>query len=252
MWRLVEGILVLCFISDVFCVERNTYDDLINTCLDGRHHKSKPGPESNLFNFCKPWKDRSCCTNQTSEDLHNTDAWLNFDWNHCQQLSPKCREHFMQDLCFYECSPNVGPWLVPVKMKIRNEKFIHVPLCETDCTNWWNDCKDEMTCLQNWGKDFNWTTGQNTCPVGKPCKKFSEIYSNSSNFCETIWNFSWKVVPETEQCMHLWFTESDGNPNDEVAQAKAKEILANHANNVFSKYFQFYYLFLVLFCFFVI
>ena len=26
-------------------------EDITNVCLDGRHHKSKPGPEDNLFSM---------------------------------------------------------------------------------------------------------------------------------------------------------------------------------------------------------
>jgi len=36
-----------------------------------------------------------------------------FNYNHCgpgKEMSDRCRKHFVQDLCFYECSPNVGPW----------------------------------------------------------------------------------------------------------------------------------------------
>lgn len=39
-----------------------------------------------------------------------------FNYNHCpnHKMSNKCLEHFVQDLCFYECSPNVGPWVQSV------------------------------------------------------------------------------------------------------------------------------------------
>ena len=67
---------------------------------------------------CAPWKDRSCCTDQITEDLHINPTWHNFNWNHCDPpLSSTCEAWMRQDLCFYECSPNVGPWLVPVSSK---------------------------------------------------------------------------------------------------------------------------------------
>ena len=43
--------------------------------------------------------------------------------------------------------------------KWRNEKIHGAPLCESDCADWYNDCKDDMTCVTNWSKDFNWATG---------------------------------------------------------------------------------------------
>lgn len=65
---------------------------------------------------CTPWKSRSCCTHNVSRKVH-TGSLYGFDWNHCsvvKNMSPKCQRHFIQDLCFYECEPNVGPWVVKV------------------------------------------------------------------------------------------------------------------------------------------
>jgi folate receptor len=47
-----------------------------------------------------------------------------FNYNHCpnRKMSSKCLEHFVQDLCFYECSPNVGPWMQTVgSMKLMEK-----------------------------------------------------------------------------------------------------------------------------------
>ena len=67
---------------------------------------------------CSPWAKRSCCTEATAQGIGFDRAWLNFDWHHCGSLSPECTQHFIKDLCFYECSPNVGPYLQPVSMYI--------------------------------------------------------------------------------------------------------------------------------------
>ncbi len=70
---------------------------------------------------CAPWKDRSCCTTEVTQDMHISPTWYSMDWSHCPTpLSTPCQKHFMQDLCFYECSPNVGPWLVPVSIWVKN------------------------------------------------------------------------------------------------------------------------------------
>lgn len=65
---------------------------------------------------CTPWKKRSCCTHNTTRNAHHPGLY-NFNYDHCSQkknMSEECRRHFLQDLCFYECSPNVGPWTVRV------------------------------------------------------------------------------------------------------------------------------------------
>ncbi|PVD34790.1 hypothetical protein C0Q70_06067 [Pomacea canaliculata] len=104
--------------------QARTVDELLNKCIDGRNHKSQPGEESSLMSFCSPWKKRSCCTQETAEEIHHDENWLNFDRNHCGELSPSCREFFIKDLCFYECSPNVGPWIVPESTPVQLEEHV--------------------------------------------------------------------------------------------------------------------------------
>jgi len=65
---------------------------------------------------CTPWKRRSCCTHNTTTNAHHSGLY-NFNYDHCshkKNMSEECRRHFIQDLCFYECSPNIGPWTVRV------------------------------------------------------------------------------------------------------------------------------------------
>ncbi|KAK7496522.1 hypothetical protein BaRGS_00012174 [Batillaria attramentaria] len=203
----------------------SSVNELLNTCIDGRNHKSKPGPEASLFGHCLPWKHRSCCTEDVAKGLALDRSWLNFDWHHCGELSPSCAQHFVKDLCFYECSPNLGPWIVPDKRKIRNERMVGVPLCQSACSSWWQDCKHDLTCLDNWAEDFDWSTGINTCPAGKPCKKFENIFGSAQRFCEGLWNNSFKVVSDEEDCFRLWFSADDPNPNDAIARRHAEKLL---------------------------
>ncbi|ODN02925.1 Folate receptor beta [Orchesella cincta] len=221
--------VIFCALPYLTASDSDELDELTNTCMDARNHKSKPGPEDSLHAQCSPWFNRSCCTTKTSIMTH-TQNMYNFQWSHCSQVAPlseKCLKHFRQDLCFYECSPNVGPWLVKVDMKIRKQRFINVPLCKSDCTAWFRDCSDDYTCTDNWGINFEWTKYGNRCPTGSICKKFREIYSNNAtHFCETVWDHSWKVVEDNEHCMRLWFNPENGNPNDAVARWEAENIIA--------------------------
>lgn len=134
--------------------------DLLNMCMDAKHHKAEPGPEGQLYNQvmnsnvpqtmllfsskvadpetglkqkcvrlnsikwplsplplsqCAPWRDNACCTANTSEEAHADNSYLyNFNWDHCGAMSEECRKHFIQDTCFYECSPHLGPWIQTV------------------------------------------------------------------------------------------------------------------------------------------
>ncbi|KAK8746277.1 hypothetical protein OTU49_017340 [Cherax quadricarinatus] len=203
-------------------------DKLLNWCLDAKLHKTAPGPENSLHKQCSPWKDRSCCTEETAHKVHNDNIY-NFNYNHCRNMSKKCNEHFLQDHCFYECSPNVGPWVVSETRTWRKERFYKVPLCASDCDAWFNDCAEDFTCTDNWSRNFDWLndTGcsskclTNFCPKGSECMTFRKIYGNASNFCEKVWDHAWQYTKDSEPCMRLWFNGSVGNPNDAVARHHA-------------------------------
>nr|CAB3246774.1 folate receptor gamma [Phallusia mammillata] len=197
---------------------------LLNTCLDGKYHKTAPGPEDELMK-CSSWKDNSCCTNHTAFYANDDEAHLyGFNLSHCQNMSQKCKNWFISNNCFYECSPNIGPWILPVKSSFRNEKVKDVPLCKSQCDSWWTACSKESTCVEHWNNGFNWTGKPRamSCPIGKPCKPFTDIFHNATYFCENIYGPNdYKVVDDKEFCMKLQFTGS--NPNIKVAEHYANE-----------------------------
>ena len=71
-------------------------------------------------------------------------------------------------------------------MKIRNERFVNVPLCATHCTMWFEACKRDFTCTDNWTRNFRWKNGTNHCPAGAPCFTFEQVYQTAENFCEKV------------------------------------------------------------------
>jgi len=195
-------------------------DDRLSYCLDGHNHKKAPGPEDKLHKQCTPWKERSCCTSNTTTHAHSGTMY-GFDYEHCpgRKMSAKCKEHFIQDLCFYECSPNIGPWVQKVQgMKFRRERFFEAPLCASDCNEWFDACKEDYTCTDNWSRNFEWKNGKNSCPANSQCRTFQEVYVDAKNFCERVWDGSWKYTGDDQHCMRIWFDGSQGNPNDAVAR----------------------------------
>ncbi|XP_071453822.1 folate receptor beta-like isoform X2 [Hetaerina americana] len=167
----------------------NDPNKMLNSCLDGMHHKTEPGPEGDLYKQCYPWRDRSCCKYNTTEAAHHAGLY-GFKLDHCTdsaKMSTDCRRHFVQDLCFYECSPNIGPWIVKDSgMKIRKERYFEVPLCQSDCEAWFESCYDDYTCTDNWSRNFNWSNGRNHCPAMSKCRTFGSIYGNAGNFCSKV------------------------------------------------------------------
>ncbi|XP_019359947.1 PREDICTED: folate receptor gamma-like isoform X2 [Gavialis gangeticus] len=200
--------------------------DMLNVCMDAKHHKTKPGPEGELHNQCTPWKDNACCTANTSTEAHKDQSYLySFNWNHCGGMKDKCKRHFIQDTCLYECSPNLGPWIVKTDSSWRRERLMNVPLCKEDCDKWWDDCQDSYTCKENWHKGWNWTTGSNQCPRASECRPFKLVFPRPADLCEKLWSGSYKYTTERQgsgRCIQMWFSSAQANPNVAVAEYYAR------------------------------
>ncbi|XP_006834000.1 PREDICTED: probable folate receptor delta [Chrysochloris asiatica] len=197
-------------------------DKLLNVCMNTKHHKREPGPEDKLYEECIPWKDNACCTAHTSWEAHLEASPLhNFSLTHCGLLTPSCQKHFIQTLCFYECSPNLGPWIRQVDPRGQGECIVNVPLCWEDCERWWTDCRTSYTCKSNWKGGWVWSQGKNRCPAGAHCHPFPHYFPTPADLCEKIWNYSYKASPERRgsgHCIQTWFEPAQGNPNVAVAR----------------------------------
>ncbi|KAI8498359.1 hypothetical protein Bbelb_235610 [Branchiostoma belcheri] len=73
-------------------------------------HKDTPGPEPDTFSECHPWKDHSCCTEDTVSSVQKLKESYGpeWHWDRCGPLTPACERFFVQEACFYECEPNAG------------------------------------------------------------------------------------------------------------------------------------------------
>jgi len=47
----------------------------------------------------------------------------------------------------------------------RRERVYKAPLCNSECTQWFEDCKNDMTCVKNWARDFSWFSGKFTWKI---------------------------------------------------------------------------------------
>ncbi|XP_017528558.3 folate receptor beta isoform X1 [Manis javanica] len=208
VWKCTP-LLLLVWTASVCSVRDRT--DLLNVCMDAKHHKINPGPEDKLHDQCSPWKSNACCSVGTSQELHKDTSLLhNFNLNHCGKMEPACKRHFIQDNCLYECSPNLGPWIQQVNQSWRKERFLNVPLCKEDCQHWWEDCRTSSTCKSNWHMGWDWT----------------------SALCEGLWSHSYKATNYgrgSGRCIQMWFDSAHGNPNEEVARFYALAMKADHA-----------------------
>uniref|UniRef100_A0A5G2QLX9 Folate receptor 2 (fetal) n=3 Tax=Sus scrofa TaxID=9823 RepID=A0A5G2QLX9_PIG len=227
-WKLTALLLFLAGVVSVCRARART--DLLNVCMDAKHHKVEPGPEDELHDQCVPWKKNACCSARVSHELHRDKSSLyNFSWEHCGRMEPACKRHFIQNNCLYECSPNLGPWFQEVNQKWRKERFLNVPLCKEDCLDWWEDCRTSYTCKSSWHKGWNWSSGSNQCPTGTTCDTFESFFPTPAALCEGIWNHDYKFTNYSRgsgRCIQMWFDAAEGNPNEEVARFYALALSA--------------------------
>ncbi|XP_055338689.1 folate receptor beta-like [Paramacrobiotus metropolitanus] len=212
--------LCLCL---MVCVGVAISSDNEKRCINARYQKTKPGPENLNGTVCSAWSGNSCCNATVAAsitNLSNNDSltWLNFRWDHCDKpLSAKCRSFFVQDLCFYECSPNMGPWIItdPKRRKSRVERFLDVPLCQTQCDQWYDACKNDLTCTDNWS-EFEWIDGINKCPGASTCRLFSEVFGDPKTFCEKVFAGSFRYVYDDQPCFKFDPSQTEADLNDRV------------------------------------
>ncbi|KAF3847860.1 hypothetical protein F7725_020888 [Dissostichus mawsoni] len=105
----------------------------------------------------------------------------NFNWDHCGVMSDKCKKHFTQDTCFYECSPHLGPWIQDVSINKCPEGSM--------CRKWTEVYPTAKSmCEQIWSKSYLYTTLPNTSgrcmqlwfTGANPNKKVAEYYLNNA------------------------------------------------------------------------
>ncbi|EMP27288.1 Folate receptor alpha [Chelonia mydas] len=208
------------------CLASAAKESVLNVCMDAKHHKTRPGPEGALHGQCAPWKDNACCTAETSTGAHQDQSYLySFNWAHCRVMPDKCKWHFIQDTCLYECSPNLGPWI----HQDPREPGTNAQLCGMPPA--WLGFLVGLTLPLSWGEVGSCSvfageaTGTNRCPHGSTCQPFKYVFPRPADLCEKIWSNSYKYTLEhrgSGHCIQMWFDPAHGNPNVAVAKYYAQ------------------------------
>lgn len=196
--------LLLLTIIGVICGQ-----DEVTQCIDGPLHKDKPSPEGSGYVECLSWKDKSCCTAEFTQELqrNKVEVLYNFSWNHCNTLSQACEQFIKDEECFWQCEPNLIKW------HTKAGAVNGVPICSKYCDDWFEACKDDMTCVQDWLSGFNFTSNVYSCPTNSSCRTFSEVYKDGKGLCNTMWGKSFYY--ETSQNCSVM------NPNKYAVTASA-------------------------------
>ncbi|XP_053152968.1 retbindin isoform X2 [Hemicordylus capensis] len=166
-------------------------------CLPGGKHKASPSPEGQL-GVCQLYAENACCSSEVTQDLSKAN---DIYWNRCGSLSRRCEEHLQQLECFYLCSPIAAQWPHPQ----RPTAVRAVPLCESFCNQWYEACKEDLTCARNWLTDWRWGPDGNNC--SQDCISYGQMYRDGKELCKTIWDDSFTVSKDPCECLTL--TTSD-------------------------------------------
>ena len=88
-----------------------------------------------------------------------------------------------------------------------------VPVCADYCDAWFEACKDDLTCVENWLADFDDENGNNICPADSACVTFSDMYGNGEVLCNRMWGSAFIYSTNRDNCTVMVFNSSLANPN---------------------------------------
>ncbi|XP_056144244.1 retbindin [Lampris incognitus] len=161
--------------------------DAEGLCLQDGTHKTAPSPEPRLKE-CALYADNACCTEDHIKDIAHVPSVTNKNapWDKCGTLSPACEGYLKRVSCFYHCSPDAARWPHP-----KRRSYIQaVPLCHSFCRDWFDACRNDLTCARNWARD---PRGQNCTGT---CVQYQQMYQHGRDLCESLWGDAFMTVED--------------------------------------------------------
>lgn len=90
----------------------------------------------------------------------------------------------------------------------------NVPVCSDYCDAWFDACKDDFTCVEDWLADFDYAdNGNNSCPGESSCVTFREMYDNGEGLCNRMWGSAFFYSTDRDNCTVMAFNNTMANPN---------------------------------------
>ena len=89
----------------------------------------------------------------------------------------------------------------------------NVPICMDYCDAWFDACKDDLTCFENWLEEYDSATTLTICSAPYTCRTFREVYRNGKGLCDTIWGTLYAYSTDVDNCTVMAFDSSMPNPN---------------------------------------
>ena len=101
--------------------------------------------------------------------------------------------------------------------KVGMGGFRHVPVCASYCNDWFEACKNDMTCVDNWLDSLiqAFDEGMNTCPQppSESCMTYGELYGDGRGLCDRLWKGNLFYSEDEDNCTVMAFDPNMPNPN---------------------------------------
>lgn len=112
--------------------------------------------------------------------------------------------------CFYQCEPMLGYFQIATTGFIRG-----VPVCADYCDAWFEACKNDTTCVEDWLADFHFEEDRtNRCPVNSTCITFQQMYGDGRGLCNRMWGEAFVYETNQSNCTVMRFNSTQPNPNN--------------------------------------
>ncbi|XP_019639047.1 PREDICTED: uncharacterized protein LOC109481009 [Branchiostoma belcheri] len=170
-------------------------------CLKTSYHKSAPSPEPGLH-VCSAYSMNSCCTEEKDRQLRMSPVMKidNFYLDRCGTLSPRCEQFRLALNCHYHCDPMIYRYT----KQGHTRDVQHVPICSTFCDDYFDACRDDLTCAESMATDWYFTPeGINNCRPDSECRTFAEVYVDGRGLCNNLWSDSYVYSEDEDTCINL-------------------------------------------------
>lgn len=113
--------------------------------------------------------------------------------------------------CFYDCEPMLDYFQVRDTPGILN-----VPVCASYCDDWFDACRNDLTCVENWLATVDRGV-PNSCPPDSPCITFEAMFQNGKGICDKMWKPAIIYSEDVDNCTVMQFDANMPNPNFQLS-----------------------------------
>ena len=97
----------------------------------------------------------------------------------------------------------------------------NVPICMDYCDAWFEACKDDYTCFDNWLESYDAASILTECSAPYTCRTFHEIFKDGKGLCNQLWGDSYVYSTDMDNCTVMAFNSNMSNPNFKLTFPKS-------------------------------